>query len=120
MTQDGHERRRHPRVPVQLAATLARIGTLPHVEQVDTVDLSEGGAGILGSDRFQVGDVVVLTVGSVELDIGYQGLVVGRRPEGDDTDTRRQLLNVAFKTMKDDTLRSLQRLVETYGTDSAT
>jgi hypothetical protein len=120
MTQEVQDRRRHPRVPVRLTATLARIGTLAHVEEVDTVDLSEGGAGIMASDRFQVGDVVVLTVGSEDVDIGYQGLVVGRHPADEETGRGRQLLNIAFKTMRDDTLRSLQRLLQTHGTGPAT
>jgi hypothetical protein len=99
-----------------MTATLARIGSLAHVEQVDTVDLSEGGAGIVGSGRFQVGDVVVLTVDTDDLGIGYQGLIVGRHEADGSGEPGRQLLNIAFKTMKDDTLKSLQRLLTRHGT----
>ena len=59
------ERRRHARVPVQLDASLTRIGVNAHDEPVKTVDLSEGGAGIVGTDRFNVGDVVVPGAGAV-------------------------------------------------------
>ena len=107
------ERRQHERVPVELQATLTRVGGRGYSQDVRTVDLSEGGAGIVAPDGFNVGDVVILTVGSVDVEIGYQGLVVGRREDAPTEDG--QVLNIAFKTMRDEMLRSLQALLARHG-----
>lgn len=102
------ERRRHERVPVRLSATLTRVGRRAQVEDVATVDLSEGGAGVEASEAFAVGDVVVLSVAAEGVSIEHQGLVVGRRPADAEG---RTVVNIAFKTMSDQTLRSLRRLL---------
>jgi hypothetical protein len=100
------DRRRHERVPVALDATLTRVGGRGYVEPVQTVDLSEGGAGILATETFNVGDVVVLSVGSQGMSVDYQGLVVGRRGQDDG-----QLLNLAFKTLPAEAVKALERLL---------
>lgn len=96
---------------MQLAATLTRVGGRAQVETVDTVDISEGGAGVVAPNRFNVGDVVVLSVESGGVSVEHQGLVVGSRPAG----RSRRTVNIAFKTMSDQTLRALRQLVATQG-----
>jgi hypothetical protein len=101
------ERRRHERTPVVLPAVLTRIGRRPTESRGTTVDLSVGGAAILSSGEFSVGDVVVVSVLGPGVSVEQQGLIVGRLadPAGG------AALNIAFKTVDDATAADLERLL---------
>jgi hypothetical protein len=104
------DRRRHPRRPIQVTTRCRRAGGRTHDEEVQTIDLSEGGAGILGSDRFAVGDVVDLQLEVDGRPLDYRGLIVGSRP----ADVPGKLLhNVAFRTLDDARIGSLRSLLDT-------
>lgn len=104
------DRRHHDRRAVRIDATLTRIGGRSLVDHVRTFDLSEGGAGIVASKPFNVGDVVVLGIVAGSLSIDYQGLVVGRRAG----DAGTQVLNVAFKTVDPQSVVDLRRIIELH------
>lgn len=90
-----------------LPAILTRIGRRPTEGRGTTVDLSVGGAAILSSGAFAVGDVVVVSVLGPGVSVEQQGLVVGRQadPAGG------AALNIAFKTVDDATAADLERLL---------
>ena len=73
-----------------------------------TVDLSEGGARLVGPAGFAVGDVVVVTITSDDISIEHQALVVGRQANDADTAT----LNLAFKTVGERGTAEIRRLIE--------
>jgi hypothetical protein len=109
--QADADRRRHTRHPITLTTTCRRAGGRAHDEQVQTIDLSEGGAGILASDRFGVGDVIDLTLAVEGRDFDYRGLIVGSRP----TDVPGKVVhNVAFRTLDELRVQPLRRLLQAY------
>lgn len=87
------------------------MGGRAQVEDVQTVDLSEGGAGVEAPSGFGVGDVVVLSVDGGNVAVEHQGLVVGTRPGAG---AGRTLVNIAFKSMGEETARSLRRLLAAH------
>lgn len=108
----GADRRRHRRHPIALTLECRRAGGRSHDEQVRTVDLSEGGAGIIASDRFGVGDVIDLRLGAGGSVTDYRGLIVGSHP----ADVPGKVVhNVAFKTLDDERVRLLRQLVREHG-----
>ena len=108
MSEVQAERRQYERVDVALPATVERLGNRPVAISASTVDLSKGGACLVAPDRFAVGDVLRMSIGSGELAVEHQGLVVGHQPRGGDT----AILNVAFKTPNEQDLAKLQQLID--------
>lgn len=105
------ERRRHGRTPVVLPAVVTRIGKRPCEARATTVDLSIGGAALLTTSDFAVGDVVVVSVLGPDVSVEQQGLIVGcsADPAGG------AALNIAFKTVDDATAADLERLLPPEG-----
>ena len=108
MAETETERRRHPRTEVELSVTVEKIGGRSVSGAGSTIDLSEGGARLLGPAALAVGDVVLVTLTGADLSVEQQGLVVGRTGG-----TRGQAtLNVAFKTLDDERTIDLRRLID--------
>src|SRR5688500_9564234 len=93
MSEVRSERRQYERVNVALPATLERLGNRIAATPASTVDLSIGGACLVAPDRFGVGDVVHVLLGSGDLAVEHQGLIVGHQQTGESA-----ILNIAFKT----------------------
>jgi hypothetical protein len=102
------ERRQHSRADIELPAQLVRVGGRALAGSASTVDLSEGGARLVGPATFAVGDVVVVTIASGDLSIEHQGLIVGRQPLAAAAAT----LHVAFKTVEEEARRNIRRLID--------
>ncbi|HEX4978486.1 MAG TPA: PilZ domain-containing protein [Acidimicrobiales bacterium] len=95
MVRTTTERRRHERTPIELDATIERIGGRPLSASASTLDLSEGGACFVGPDGFGVGDVVRVRISRGELAVERQALVVGKTAQA----AKRAALNLAFKML---------------------
>jgi len=112
MTDTSTERRQHDRRTVTLVASLERLGLRPEFGEASTVDLSEGGARLVGPGTFAVGDVVRVIISSGGVAVENQALVVARQPGPDDLAT----INVAFRQPAEHQVPDLRRLM---GDDSA-
>ena len=88
--------------------TIERVGGRPCSGSGSTVDLSEGGARLLGPAAFVVGDVVRVTLTGDDVAVEQQGLVVGRQ----ETDGGQVKLNIAFKTLDERGTIDLRRLID--------
>lgn len=108
----GEERRQHRRHPIHLTVGCRRAGGRTHDEQVTTVDLSEGGAGIIASDRFGIGDVIDLRLEVDGTPVDVRGLIVGSRPA---PQPGKVVHNVAFRSLDDVGAAPLRRLLATQG-----
>ena len=108
MGATGSERRQHDRTQVDLPVTLERVGGRPLTGEASTVDLSAGGARLVGPAAFAVGDVVHLTITGKDMSLEHQGLIVERRP----TTGKRATLHVAFRTLGESETLDLRRLLE--------
>lgn len=108
MAETQTERRQHPRTEVRLAATVERIGGRALSGAGTTLDISEGGARLVGPAAFAVGDVVKVMLTGDDVAIEQQGLVVGRT----DGTGGQATLHVAFKSLDEDRSIDLRRLIE--------
>lgn len=107
MANTTTDRRQHDRTEVSLSATVERVGGRPLADTASTVDLSEGGARLLGPAAFAVGDVVRVTITSGDLAIERQALIVGRTA----STGKKATLNVAFKSPESSDIDELRRLL---------
>jgi hypothetical protein len=88
------ERRTQRRTSVELEGTITRLAGRPLEGSGVTVDLSDGGARLVGPAAFAVGDVVRVSIPRGDTTLEHRGLVVGRQPKSSGLAT----LNVAFRT----------------------
>ena len=109
MAKTGTERRQHERAEIQLPATIERVVGRALAGPATTVDLSEGGARLVGPGGFAVGDVVRVSITGDDVGIEHQGLVVGRTTEKATSKTA--TLHVAFKSLDEPTTIDLRRLI---------
>jgi hypothetical protein len=107
MSDTATERRNHRRRAIELQGTIARVAGPPLSGAGVTVDLSDGGARLVGPAAFVVGDVVRISIAEGETMIEHQGLVVGRQS----TSTGLATLNVAFRTTPSNDTIDLRGLV---------
>ncbi len=71
------ERRAHPRVASDLAATGRRLGGREaDIEELSVLDISQGGARLAGSADMRTGDVVLVTINAPDGDLRLKALVV--------------------------------------------
>ena len=80
----GANRRRHPREPHHVAATIQpATGNADVDEAVSVFNLSLGGAGIVVARRYAVGSVWRITLGNGPLFLNARMRVVSCRPRSD-------------------------------------
>lgn len=108
MAETETERRRHPRTEVELSVTVEKIGGRAISGAGSTIDISEGGARLVGPAALVVGDVVRVTLTGSDVSVEQQGLVVGRQEAARGQAT----LNIAFKTLDDQRTIDLRRLID--------
>ena len=108
MADTETERRQHTRTEIALPATIERVTGRPLAGEGSTVDLSIGGARLVGPSGFAVGDVVRIAISGDGVTIEHQGLVVGRQ-EG--KTKSKATLHVAFKSLDEQTTIDLRRLI---------
>lgn len=80
----------------------------PLQSDASTIDLSEGGARLVGPASLAVGDVVRVTITGGDVRVEQQGLVVGHEPAANDEAT----LNIAFKSLDEREVVDLRRLID--------
>lgn len=107
MTQTDTERRQHPRTEIALPVRIQRVTGRTLAGEGSTIDLSIGGARIVGPADFAVGDVVRIAV-TAALDGEHQALVVARTAGPSKTTAT---LHVAFKSLDERTTIDLRRLI---------
>ena len=88
------ERRQHQRTEIELEGTITRAAGRALTGPSATIDLSEGGARLLGPSGFVVGDVVRVAITRGDTAVERQGLVVRCEPAS----RGRSTLHVAFRT----------------------
>ena len=107
MAEVRTERRQHQRVEITLPVTVERLGTRAVSASGSTIDLGEGGACLVAPARFAVGDVVRVSVGSGELAVQHQGLIVGEQKHAGSA-----TLNIAFRTPDELSRARLRELLD--------
>lgn len=101
------DRRRHERTEIALEGTITRVAGRPLTGPSATIDLSEGGARLLGPTGFTVGDVVKVSITRGDTNVERQGLVVRCEP----TTAERATLHVAFRTTAGSDTVDLRELI---------
>lgn len=108
MANTQAERRQHTRTEIAVPATLERVTGRPLAGNGSTIDLSIGGARLVGPSAFAVGDVVRLALAGDGVTIEHQGLVVGKQ---DGPSKSMATLHVAFKSLDEQKTIDLRRLI---------
>ena len=110
MADTTTDRRQHDRTEVALDATVERVAGRPLAGPASTIDVSEGGARLLGPVALTVGDVVRVSIRRGDLTVERQALIVGRQSAPGSPD--QAMLNVAFKTPGYTDTGDLRRIIE--------
>lgn len=96
----GTDRRQHRRHDADIDASCRRIGGRPTPDRsMRVLDLSHGGARLLGSGNFLTGDVVLTTVQANGRDLTLKGLVVSSSVHTENDDGH--FAHIAFTSMAD-------------------